>query len=101
MIIKLLQKPYKNKNEIEIIMKVFNKISFFQDLQKNIPIAQVYHLIKEFKSEFKDRGDVVFQCDEHGTNYYILLKGSLFLLIAKTSLNVDYTPENNMCLHNI
>lgn len=80
-------------NDIEIIMKVFNKISFFQDLQKKIPITHVRHLIKEFKYESKERGDVVFQFDELGIDYYILLKGSLFLLLPKNTLNVDYTPE--------
>ena len=74
-------------------MKVFSKISFFQDLQKKIPLAHIRHLIKQFNYEFKERGDVVFQFDEHGTNYYILLKGSLFLLVPKDTLNVDYTPE--------
>ena len=76
-------------------MKVFNKISFFQDLQNKIPLTHVRHLIKEFKYEFKERGDVVFQYGEFGANYYILLKGSLFLLLPKSTLNVDYTPEKS------
>lgn len=74
-------------------MKVFNKISFFQDLQKKIPISQVRQLIKEFKYDSKKIGDVIFQCDEIGIDYYILLKGSLFLLLPKSNLNVDYTSE--------
>ena len=74
-------------------MKVFNNIAFFQDLQKKIPPAQIYHLIKEFKYEFKERGYVVFHFDELGINYYILLKGSLYLLLPKSTLNKDYTPE--------
>lgn len=76
-------------------MKVFNKISFFQDLQNKITLTHIRHLIKEFKYEFKESGDVVFQYGEFGSNYYILLKGSLFLLLPKSTLNVDYNTEKH------
>lgn len=92
-ILKLLKKANKKTADIEIILKAFDNISFFQDLKTKIPPEHINQLIKHFTYENKERGEIVFKYDDYGTNYYILLNGSVYVLVPKATLNADYTPE--------
>ncbi|EAR96997.3 cyclic nucleotide-binding domain protein (macronuclear) [Tetrahymena thermophila SB210] len=87
LVIHILKKEFKNKKEIQFLKLAISGLTLFKQNQdilfkENMAMS----LFKELKYEFFLEKDPIFHFGEFGYKYYIVLKGSVQLLIPKPEI---------------
>ncbi|KAL4470100.1 hypothetical protein ABPG72_008759 [Tetrahymena utriculariae] len=80
-ITRLLTSSEHSKKDLQVLKKAFGELKFFKETQQNLPANDYTALINELKCEKFDQFETVFSYDDFGYKYYIILKGSVYVLI--------------------
>ncbi|EAR84992.2 cyclic nucleotide-binding domain protein (macronuclear) [Tetrahymena thermophila SB210] len=78
---RLLQLQSKSRKEIQALQKAFGQLKFFMEAQDYLAKKEFEGLLQEIQYEKFDKYQTVFEFDELGYKYYIILKGSVFVQI--------------------
>ncbi|KAL4460804.1 hypothetical protein ABPG72_005652 [Tetrahymena utriculariae] len=78
---RLLQLLSKSRKEIQALQKAFGQLKFFMEAQDYLAKKEFEGLLQEIQYEKFDKYQTVFEFDELGYKYYIILKGSVFVQI--------------------
>ncbi|CAK85842.1 unnamed protein product (macronuclear) [Paramecium tetraurelia] len=90
-IIEILQKDQslKTNQEVDIVRKAFISFKFFQDLEQQMGQEMVSNLYRQLSYETIKARQVVFNLGDIGKKFYIILSGSVWVLIQKKGLQDD------------
>ncbi|KAL4466825.1 hypothetical protein ABPG74_010422 [Tetrahymena malaccensis] len=78
----IIQKPNNSKSNLDlmILQNAFKNIRLFQELENEIPQKQMFNLYRELLHyEYQPR-QIVFNQGEIGREFYIILKGSVYII---------------------
>lgn len=68
-------------------------IKLFAELENEIPLNQMYNLFKELNYSIFPTRKVVFHQGEIGKEFYIILKGSVFIIGNEDQKKADKNEE--------
>ncbi|CAD8180976.1 unnamed protein product [Paramecium octaurelia] len=87
-IIEILQKDQsvRTNQEVDIVRKAFISFKFFQDLEQQMGQEMVSNLYRQLSYETIKARQVVFNLGDIGRKFYIILSGSVWVLIQKKGL---------------
>lgn len=92
-----MMKPAKQRNDEEtrFLKDAFSSIKFFIEVHEEIPNELLMKLYKELRHEFYARRGKVFEIGDKGTKFYIILKGTAYVLLRKEGFteNVEDITE--------
>lgn len=88
MVIEILKKPSESRKKYEIVLleKSLKSVKFLQDLKLQLNKEVLEQLHYKLKYEYVPRRRVVFNLGEIGKKFYIILKGSVYILLKKAGL---------------
>jgi len=88
MVINILRKSAmaRTKEELLFLQKAFADIKFFMDISTKLDHACLLHLFKKLNIERFSAGQKIFSQGEVGTKFYIIIKGSTFVLVKKDGI---------------
>ena len=78
--IRILRKEYKSKKDLNFLRKAIQGLALFQNEKKLMDIGND-KIFEQLKLEEYVKHHVVFKYGDPGTSYFIVLKGSLSLLV--------------------
>lgn len=81
-----MKKPSKQRidEEIKLLQDAFQSIKFFLDVNEEISSELIPKLYRELRHEFFSKRSSIFQIGNPGSKFYIILRGSVFVLLEKT-----------------
>lgn len=88
MVIEILKKTSESRKNYEMILleKSLKSVKFLQDLKLQLNNEVLEQLYYKLKYEYVPKRRVVFNLGEIGKKFYIILKGSVYILLKKTGL---------------
>ena len=86
-----MKKPPKQRNEedTKFLQNAFQSIKFFVDVIEEIAPELIPKLYKELRHEFFPKKSTVFQIGNPGSKFYIIMKGSVFVMLEKAGFKED------------
>ncbi|KAL4442362.1 hypothetical protein ABPG74_005703 [Tetrahymena malaccensis] len=94
-ITRLLTSSEHSKKDLQVLKKAFGELKFFKETQQNLPANDYTALINELKCEKFDQFETVFSYDDFGYKYYIILKGSVYVLIPNPEMLKNQKQQLN------
>ncbi|EAS03972.2 glycosyl hydrolase family 31 protein (macronuclear) [Tetrahymena thermophila SB210] len=94
-ITRLLTSSEHSKKDLQVLKKAFGELKFFKETQQNLPANDYTALINELKCEKFDQFETVFSYDDFGYKYYIILKGSVYVLIPNPEMLKNQKQQQN------
>ncbi|CAD8098682.1 unnamed protein product [Paramecium sonneborni] len=87
-IIEILQKDQsmRSNQEVDMTRKAFISFKFFQDLEQQMGSEMVSNLYRQLSHEMIKARQVVFNLGDIGKKFYIILSGSVWVLIQRKGL---------------
>ena len=76
----------KTPGDLELLHSAFDRFLFFQDLQSKMGVEAMLPLYKELTYEKLSARQIVFNLGDLGRKFYIILKGSVYVLVKKKGL---------------
>ena len=73
----------RTSNEIQFLEKKMHNFAFFKQIQQKIPPEYYLELFKELRFEAHQKNSTVFLFGDIGKKMFIILKGSVFVLVPK------------------
>lgn len=91
---RILKKQYNERTEedIKLLAKLLSQISFFQTLGVQNEQNILEKCCNYFNIEFANKGSYVFLYGSQGTKFYVILKGSVGVLVPKYG---NFTKHND------
>ncbi|KAM3143111.1 Cyclic nucleotide-binding domain-containing protein 2 [Paramecium bursaria] len=88
-IIAILNKPklQKSANDLQLLSLAFTSIKFFNEMSKTTSQDELCQLYKELTYTRLPARRTVFHYGDIGKNFYIILRGSVWVLVAKAGLS--------------
>lgn len=77
-----------------LLKHAFQEVRFFIEIQSELPADLIIILYKELKYEFFNRRQTVFEINQTGTKFYIILQGTIYVLVPKKGL--QYKEEKGL-----
>lgn len=79
--------------EVSFLENLMRNYSFFKDLRSKISLESYREFFKELRYESHRKGTVLFNFGEIGKKFYLVLKGSVYVLVpkAKNKILMDQT----------
>lgn len=71
----------RTQEELEFLNACLLSISYFQEFEKNLEHDTKMEVMRELTFKFYKKGDFVFHAGDLGRHFFMLLKGSVFVLI--------------------
>lgn len=87
----------RSDEDSKYLADAFHSIKFFIEAHEEIPEDLILKLYKELSHTFCLKRDKIFQIGDIGNKFYIILKGSVYVLLQKTGFreNVEESIEEN------
>lgn len=87
----ILKKPANTKTEAEIstLMQSFEDIKFFSEIKNELPEEALMKLHREIRLEYFPQNNVVFHFGDLARKFYIILRGSVYVLLQKDGIDSD------------
>lgn len=94
LLISILKKDPNNRktHEIKFMESQLRDLRFFQEIRLKISFDLYMELFKEMRFELHNKDDVIFKYGDVGKKMYIILKGSVYILVPK--LKISKQEEN-------
>ena len=77
-----------------LLKAAFQEVRFFIEIQNELPEELIIILYKELKYEYFNRRQTVFEINQTGTKFYIILQGTIYVLVPKKGL--QYNEEKGL-----
>ncbi|CAK76689.1 unnamed protein product (macronuclear) [Paramecium tetraurelia] len=93
-LVTLLKKQSSQRSQLDIdkIRLSFFRFKFFQELEQQMGAEMVSGLYKQLSYEVQHRRQTVFNIGDLGKKFYIILKGSVWVLVQKKGLQDGSGP---------
>ncbi|CAD8056497.1 unnamed protein product [Paramecium primaurelia] len=93
-IVSLLKKQSSQRTQLDIdkIRLSFFRFKFFQELEQQMGAEMVSGLYKQLSYEIQHKRQTVFNIGDLGKKFYIILKGSVWVLVQKKGLQDGQGP---------
>lgn len=82
----LLKKPLKTKQEEQIVFTTLKAFPFFEKLDPLVSSSLLQNFSDYFEYTSNPSGSTIYQTGDEGDFFYIILSGSIFVLISKSGL---------------
>lgn len=92
-------KKYKTQKELDLLRLAFAQFSFFKNLEAEMGVEHVQQLYKELEYEKMNSRDVVFHLGDIGKKFYIILRGTVWILVRKEGLQDDQFKDPQQVAH--
>ena len=79
----------RTEDEAKFLEEAFHTIKFFVEVNDEISQELILKLYKELKHEFFKKRSKVFEIGDPGSKFYIILKGSIYVLLEKSGFKKD------------
>lgn len=92
-----MKKPsqIRKKHEVLLLEKSLKSVKFLQELKQQMNEIVLEQLHYKLKYEFVPKRRVVFNLGEMGKKFYIILKGSVYILLKKVGLEPSVDQEES------
>ena len=79
--IQVLMKPKEERKDKDftLLAPILKEINFFK--QRNMMSQDIAYLCQELQYEYFMKGECVFKYGDHGTKFYIILKGKVEIMV--------------------
>ncbi|CAD8096202.1 unnamed protein product [Paramecium sonneborni] len=99
-IVGILEKPKKqrNSNDLQLLAMAFQTIKYFQEMRKTTSEDEMLNLFRELQYIEVPARRTLFRLGDIGKNFYIILSGSVWVLVARSGLQsgtFQKKDENN------
>ncbi len=84
----------RTEEEAKFLEEAFHTIKFFTEVKEEISQELILKLYKELKHEFFTKKSRVFEIGDPGSKFYIILKGSVYVLLEKSGFKKDDVEES-------
>lgn len=74
----------RSELEIDFIQKIMQNFTFFSDIKEKISRHSYRELLKELKFESHNKSDILFNYGDSGKKFYLILSGSVSVLVPKS-----------------
>ncbi|CAD8154214.1 unnamed protein product [Paramecium octaurelia] len=93
-LVSLLKKQSSQRSQLDIdkIRLSFFRFKFFQELEQQMGADMVSGLYKQLSYELQHKRQTVFNLGDLGKKFYIILKGSVWVLVQKKGLQEGSGP---------
>ncbi|CAD8120822.1 unnamed protein product [Paramecium sonneborni] len=87
-IIEILSKDQKqrNSNDLNVLASALSTIKYFNEMMKTTSLDEMLNLYKELQYINLPARRTLFKCGDIGKNFYIILRGSVWVLVRKNGL---------------
>ncbi|CAK89483.1 unnamed protein product (macronuclear) [Paramecium tetraurelia] len=87
-IVGVLEKPKKlrNANDLQLLAMAFSSIKYFQEMSKTTSQDEMLNLFRELQYIEVPARRTLFRLGDIGKNFYIILSGSVWVLVARSGL---------------
>ncbi|KAM3132133.1 hypothetical protein pb186bvf_015728 [Paramecium bursaria] len=93
-LISILQKQERSKSEIEYLMRVLAQLKFFEEQQQNLTTYLYFQLFRHLEYDFRPKESTVFNYGDYGQSFYIILRGSVQVLLPKPHIQDEISLAN-------
>ncbi|CAD8065777.1 unnamed protein product [Paramecium primaurelia] len=93
-IVTLLQKDPNQRTQLDVdkIRLSFFRFKFFSELEQSMGAEMVQGLYKQLGYELQKKRQIIFNIGDIGKKFYIILKGSVWVLVQKKGLQEGSGP---------
>ncbi|CAD8128324.1 unnamed protein product [Paramecium sonneborni] len=101
-IIEILEKPKKQRiqNELQLLSMAFSSIKYFQEMSKTTSQDEMLNLFRELQYIEVPARRTLFRLGDIGKNFYIILSGSVWVLVGKSGLQIGgFTKDDKKVEH--
>lgn len=75
--------------EISTLIQSFEDIKFFSEIKNELPEETIMKLHREIRLEYYTSSSVVFHLGDMARKFYIILRGSVYVLIKTNGIDSD------------
>ncbi|CAD8191302.1 unnamed protein product [Paramecium pentaurelia] len=79
-------KKLRNANDLQLLAMAFSSIKYFQEMSKTTSQDEMLNLFRELQYIEVPARRTLFRLGDIGKNFYIILSGSVWVLVAKSGL---------------
>lgn len=94
-VVHILKKKNKSPKDIEVLDKRFEKIKFFAEFRSKIEPESFQKLLKSLSYEKVSMNQLVFRKGETGDKFYIILKGSIAVILQNKPEEIPKTSHHD------
>lgn len=85
----LVKKPKKNDEDLLILKEELREIQFFKNILTSLSELHLNSLIKHSDYEFQPKMSIIFKYDDYGSNFYVIIKGSILVLVPCNNYSIQ------------
>ncbi|CAD8106659.1 unnamed protein product [Paramecium sonneborni] len=76
----------RNSNDLNVLASALQTIKYFHEMKKTTSLDEMLNLYKELQYINLPARRTLFRCGDIGKNFYIILRGSVWVLVGKSGL---------------